>query len=342
MDDLAYETMLVTSDLIAEQKRYLFATEYYEPTKALYDRISKYIDPEYRDYEAFCNGEQIVVFLRKNANNVYDKSIKLGTEIRYPYYKVKIFPNDIDFGMNEEVINVFNKYEGTHPTSKNEEAKAYYANLDILMQYGAAGSAKVAGIVYIDENNEVEFEDILSQNAYYSAIASKAFANKLIDTQNELIKDIMQNEYENCYKEEYKLSVKDNYFRIKFNDEAIFLATDNIIKAYCAPNEIMVENYFEKNNMYREQYFTSMLQNIVTVLLAIGVNIVVMCLLSGNRFRNRKKRFDTLIQVGMSKKQLLQICILEVLREDIWCIITLPIMLPIQYILYRVKIGWKE
>ncbi len=33
--------------------RYLFSTEYAQPTKELYSKLEKYIDKEYVDYEAF-------------------------------------------------------------------------------------------------------------------------------------------------------------------------------------------------------------------------------------------------------------------------------------------------
>jgi len=82
-----------------------------------------------------------------------------------------------------------------------------------------------------------------------------------------------------------------------------------------------------------------MLQNIVTIFLAVLINIVVIGLFSANRFRNRKARFVNLYKLGMSKKQLKQICMLESAREDIWCIVTMPIVLLIQYIYYHTKLS---
>ena len=340
-DDLAYEKMAPASGamkVVTENTRYLYATEYLDPTKELYDRMSKYIEPKYRDYEAFCNGEQILVLLRKNANNTYDKSIKVGMDIRFPYYDVRLEKRTVDYGIHDDIRKVLNDVIAYYPKPGEENKYMYYNGLSQVNYFGTASKAKVVGIVYIDETNEGELSDLLSQNAYYNAIASKGLANKLTDAQNQLIKDIMDNEYVKAYKDEYKLSVKNNYFRVKFKDEAIFLATDNIIKGYCTTDEIMVENYFEKNNMYREQYFTSMLQNIVTIVLAIGVATVVMSLLTANRFRNRKKRFTNLYNIGMSKKQIKQLCMIEAIRENLWCLITLPIVLLIQYIYYSNKV----
>lgn len=42
--------------------RYIYSTEYVNPTRELYNKLEKYIDKEYRNYDDFVNGKQVVVF----------------------------------------------------------------------------------------------------------------------------------------------------------------------------------------------------------------------------------------------------------------------------------------
>lgn len=68
--------------------RYLFSTEYAQPTKELYNRLEKYIDKEYVDYEAFKEGKQVVLFLRNLPDGGYDDTINAGDTLYYNYYQV--------------------------------------------------------------------------------------------------------------------------------------------------------------------------------------------------------------------------------------------------------------
>ncbi|MBE5964733.1 MAG: ABC transporter permease [Lachnospira sp.] len=342
LDSMAYEKMADFGSQIKEideNTKYLYATEYFVPTKELYEKLSKYIAPANRNYEEFCNGEQIIIFLNKNCEGKYDDTIKVGNTIRYSYYD----PTSTTIDINNRVFNnIMKKYLSVAywvAPDDVKEAFYYYEGISNIIDYGAAATPKIAAVIYIDDDNKGEFKDIISQNAYYNAIASKELAYKLNDAQNQIIRDITDNKYEQSYKEEYHLSVKDNYFRAKFSEEALFLATDNLISSYCSKAGLKVNNYYETNKTYSEQYFTSMLQNIVTIFLAVLINIVVIGLFSANRFRNRKARFVNLYKLGMSKKQLKQICMLESAREDIWCIVTMPIVLLIQYIYYHTKLS---
>ena len=43
--------------------RYIFSTEYVNPTKELYKKLEKYIDKEYRNYDDFVNGRQDFLYL---------------------------------------------------------------------------------------------------------------------------------------------------------------------------------------------------------------------------------------------------------------------------------------
>ena len=68
--------------------RYLFATEYVNPTQKIYDIASKYIDESLINYDDFKNGKQVIVFLQDNCFREYDNTLSAGDTLYYNYYAV--------------------------------------------------------------------------------------------------------------------------------------------------------------------------------------------------------------------------------------------------------------
>jgi hypothetical protein len=66
--------------------RYLFATEYVNPTKEIYDIASKYIDKSNINYDDFASGKQVIVFIQDNCEGDYDDTLKAGDTLYYNYY----------------------------------------------------------------------------------------------------------------------------------------------------------------------------------------------------------------------------------------------------------------
>ncbi len=66
--------------------RYLYATEYVEPSEEIYEIISRYMDTEYIDYEAFARGEQVLIIEDANSSGRYDASMKTGVDLSLMNY----------------------------------------------------------------------------------------------------------------------------------------------------------------------------------------------------------------------------------------------------------------
>ncbi|MEI3201621.1 MAG: hypothetical protein V8S21_06510 [Lachnospira eligens] len=73
--------------------RYIYSTEYVNPTKELYNKLEKYIDKKYRNYDDFVNGRQVVVFLQDAPDGTYDDTLKAGDTLNYNYYQLPVDPN---------------------------------------------------------------------------------------------------------------------------------------------------------------------------------------------------------------------------------------------------------
>lgn len=67
--------------------KYLFATEYIEADSRVYDVLADITGKDEIDIQAFKDGRQVVIFLDKNPEGVYDDTITKGTDIGLMCYK---------------------------------------------------------------------------------------------------------------------------------------------------------------------------------------------------------------------------------------------------------------
>ncbi len=303
-------------DLLAEDpyatsaSKYLFGTRYADAEKELYERFEKYIPKEYQNYDQYVAGEQVIVMIERNPiTEEYDDTIKPGAHLDYISY----YRNVVDWpeGMSIEK----------------------YKELQYKSTFEPVATPLVAAVIYLDDNIKEEFTDILEESCHYTMIASINMAEKLrIAEQNHL----------KTYKGEAYAAVLPqlNYthFQVTFDDSAVVLATENVLKAYCGVNDIATESFYAKKNMLQTQLITAVMQNGATILLAVAVNIIVALMLVENRFLNRKKQFEVFVKIGMSKSQICKMSTIEALKENLFSPITaIPVTL-IQYVAWRWRV----
>ena len=291
--------------------KYIFGTRYEEPNEKLYKRFEKYIPNEYKNYEEYKAGRQVIVFVEKNPiNNAYDESITPGETLEYITY----YWNG---GLKEELYY------------SNDLRKLNYESILVPV-----AEPVVAAVIYLNDENRKEFEDILEEGCYYTMIASINMAENI---------RVEENRRYNKYKGETENKLPGlNYthFQVTFDDSAVVLATENVLKAYCGVNDIATESFYAKKNMLQTQLITAVMQNGATILLAVAVNIIVALMLVENRFLNRKKQFEVFVKIGMSKSQICKMSTIEALKENLFSPITaIPVTL-IQYVSYRVKMQY--
>ncbi len=340
--------------------KYLYATQYINPTEELYERLSKYIDKSMLDYEEFCNGEQVIVFVDKNADDEYDMSIKPGTEIRYQYY-------DIDTTIYIEEPNPFTGeflfpdtiggmpvcgYPYSQFIYENGQGKLYkeiqYVNgkewACVNLWKGtkeyyresveACVTPKAAGVVYLTEDIKDEFKDLIVNYGYYTAIASTKMGEIACERQNDFIGDVLDMELT----EETDYDMKYNQLTVTYDLTSSFSATHNILARYCEENNVTFNSLTEEKEVYRTELINSFLQNGVTIIAVIIINVLISLIIAKNRMIERRTRLQLLYRMGAGRKRIRRICMIEAFRESLWCVITMPVVLLVQYILYTGEI----
>ena len=316
--------------------RYMFSTEYTEPTKELYSKLEKYIDKEYVDYEAFKEGKQVVLFLRNLPEGGYDDTINAGDTLYYNYYRVDentyddksniidpsyflIFPYDKAY--NRYLLD----YNNTHDFNPD-----YKLMEKLEADYDACVAPQVAAVVRVTDEVMEDFNGIIPTFGYYTAIASTNMAQQAVDRQKDIMERLIGEElsgdmdFELCY----------NQISIKYDLASTFSATNNKIGVYFKNNDISYSSNVDIKNTYRTQLINSILQYGITIIAMIVMQLLIMAIVIRNRINRRKEKMKLLHSLGMRRGKIVSVCMLEALRESVWCVITMPLLLLMELLMF--------
>lgn len=316
--------------------RYMFSTEYTEPTKELYSKLEKYIDKEYVDYEAFKEGKQVVLFLRNLPEGGYDDTINAGDTLYYNYYRVDentyddksniidpsyflIFPYDKAY--NRYLLD----YNNTHDFNPD-----YKLMEKLEADYDACVAPQVAAVVRVTDEIMEDFNGIIPTFGYYTAIASINMAQQAVDRQKDIMERLIGEElssdmdFELCY----------NQISIKYDLASTFSATNNKIGVYFNNNDISYSSNVDIKNTYRTQLINSILQYGITIIAMIVVQLLIMAIIVRNRMDRRYDKIKLLHGLGMRRGKIVRICMAEALRESLWCVITMPLLLLMELLMF--------
>ena len=316
--------------------RYLFSTEYAQPTKELYSKLEKYIDKEYVDYEAFKEGKQVVLFLRDLPESGYDDTINAGDTLYYNYYRV----DENTYGDESNIID--SSYFSIFPYDKayNRYLLDYNNTHDFnpdykLMEkleaaYDACVAPQVAAVVKVTDEVMEDFNGIIPTFGYYTAIASINMAQQAVDRQKDIMERLIGEElsgdmdFELCY----------NQISIKYDLTSTFSATNNKIGVYFNNNDISYSSNVDIKNTYRTQLINSILQYGITIIAMIVMQLLIMAIVIRNRINRRKEKMMLLHSLGMRRGKIVSVCMLEALRESVWCVITMPLLLLMELLMF--------
>ena len=333
--------------------RYVFATEYVNPTKEIYDIASKYIDKSNINYDDFASGKQVIVFIQDNYEGDYDDTLKAGDTLYYNYYNVPfgqcnkagyitssnaVYPYDIPF---------FNKYNNSgkidlqvelkdedNPDTASTTYSFTQTDLEVETMFGACVAPKVAAVIKVTDEVKEDFNGIMPDYGYYTALASTELAKQEIDNQKDLMLRITGEELTDGI--DFKLQY--NQIKIDYDLSSTFSATNNKVALYLKSNNITYKSNVDSKNVYRTQLVNNILQYGITIMAVIIIQILIMAIIIRNRIESRRGKFILFRKMGMTRGKLLGICMREALRESLWCIVTLPLMLILEVLIYSSNI----
>ncbi len=338
--------------------RYLFATEYVNPTQKIYDIASKYIDESLINYDDFKNGKQVIVFLQDNCFREYDNTLSAGDTLYYNYYAVpfgelgteylnnvyrgkSVYSYDVPFYNrynNSGKVDLYNKNLPTNDDGGYLTVHSYtgdQAALEIENIMGACVSPKVAAVVKVTDEVKADFNGIIPDYGYYTVLASEELAKQAIDSQKDLMQRITGEELT----DDIDFNLEYNQISIKYDLSSTFSATNNKVALYLKNNNITYKSNVDDKNIYRTQLVNNILQYGITILAVVIIQVFIMAIIIRNRIDRRLDRLKLLRHMGMTKGRMIAICMYEVFRESLWCILTMPFIMIAGMIIYAREIN---
>lgn len=367
--------------------KYLFATEYVEADSRVYDVLADITGKDEIDIQAFKDGRQVVIFLDKNPEGVYDDTITKGTDIGLMCYKA--YPEnygyiDKDYAssyymaiysyMHDKgiVTDDFNKINSeyfhslisdnkqdklkqltelfeknnvkflddfyTYWADKGEEQFYQYVDsyLDINIageklkvydyssDYVPAAAAEVAKVIYVDDEVKDKLKEYIPEFGQYTMLASDELGKKALDTQNNILKDyLMLDELP----EEINLSMKYNQINVSYGLDSIYNGTANAVASYLGQAGYAYNSYSHDKDLIKSNTIEAYILYGFTGITAFLVYMIVSLIILKNRLLQYQSRINILRNTGASKDIIFSIYMKQSIREMLWCIMLMPLML---------------
>ena len=332
--------------------RYIYSTEYVNPTKELYSKLEKYIDKEYRNYDDFVNGRQVVVFLQDAPDGTYDDTLKAGDTLNYNYYQLPVNPNltlESDIALGNYVYPYdkafYEKYNksgkvnlnvdfnglGGSLGNDNDDEKQILEGYEVL--FDACVSPTVAAVIKVTDDVREDFNGIMVDYGYYTALAGMSLAEQAVDNQRSLMERMTGDEMTG----DLDFSLHYNQLSVQYDLSSAFSATNNKLSVYFENNDLAYGSNVDAKNIYRTQLINNILQYGITIAAAVVIQLLIMAIIVRNRIERRKERYKLLHGLGMRRGTIVRICMLEALRESVWCIFTMPLILILELLMYTRK-----
>ena len=184
--------------------------------------------------------------------------------------------------------------------------------------YAACVAPQVAAVVKVTDEVMEDFNGIIPTFGYYTAIASINMAQQAVDRQKDIMERLIGEElsgdmdFELCY----------NQISIKYDLTSTFSATNNKIGVYFNNNDISYSS------------INSILQYGITIIAMIVMQLLIMAIVIRNRINRRKEKMMLLHSLGMRRGKIVSVCMLEALRESVWCVITMPLLLLMELLMF--------
>lgn len=367
--------------------KYLFATEYVEADSRVYDVLADITGKDEIDIQAFKDGRQVVIFLDKNPEGVYDDTITKGTDIGLMCYKA--YPEnysyiDKDYAssyymaiysyMHDKgiVTDDFNKINSeyfhsliadneqdklkqltelfeknnvkflddfyTYWADKDEEQFYQYVDsyLDINIadeklkvydyssDYVPAAAAEVAKVIYIDDEVKDKLKEYIPEFGQYTMLASDELGKKALDTQNNILKDyLMLDELP----EEINLSMKYNQINVSYGLDSIYNGTANAVASYLGQAGYAYNSYSHDKDLIKSNTIEAYILYGFTGITAFLVYMIVSLIILKNRLLQYQGRINILRNTGADKDVIFNIYMKQSIREMLWCIMLMPLMI---------------
>lgn len=168
---------------------------------------------------------------------------------------------------------------------------------------------------------------------YYTALAGMSLAEQAVDNQRNLMERMTGDEMTG----DLDFSLHYNQLSVQYDLSSAFSATNNKLSVYFENNDLVYNSNVDAKNIYRTQLINNILQYGITIAASVVIQLLIMAIIVRNRIERRKEKYKLLHGLGMRRGTIVKICMLEALRESVWCIFTMPLILIMELLMYTRK-----
>ena len=194
-------------------------------------------------------------------------------------------------------------------------------------------SPQDAAVIKVTDDVKEDFNGIMPDYGYYTALAGMSLAQQAVDNQRSFMERITGDKMTG----NLEFGLKYNQLNINYDLSSTFSATNNKVAVYFDNNELSYSSNVDEKNIYRTQLINNILQYGITIAAVIVIQLLIMAIIVRNRIERRKASYKLLHGIGMRQGTIVKMCMIEAVRESVWCIFTMPLILIMELLMYTRK-----
>lgn len=257
--------------------------------------------------------------------NLISRTCLSGSDVESQTKAIQETREKYDQGVISE--EVYRGYLGSYANTELERRYRYKT------RYTPAADTQVAAVIYITDENRDEintaFKEYIPEFGQYTMIATTALLQEAFDNQNENVKQYFLLDE---LPDELTLKLKYNQVNIRYGIDSALVSTGNIVSSYLGQSGFSYKSYSEEKDLLKQKTIETMMLYGISLLAAVFVVIAVSVLIVKNRCEKYESRLRTIKRTGAKDTVLVRICMLECIREAIWCPFVAVIVILLEWI----------
>jgi hypothetical protein len=117
-----------------------------------------------------------------------------------------------------------------------------------------------------------------------------------------------------------------------------FVSTNNIVTAFLKQAGFECKSYSEQKDQLKEKTVEAILLYGFSGLASLVIYILISLVILMNRLEKNRASLDILAKTGASRSVRVKICMIECLRESLWCIVVFPLSVLIDYLTVKSRV----
>lgn len=195
-----------------------------------------------------------------------------------------------------------------------------------------AAVTKAAAVIYVDDDIKEQLKEYIPEFGVYTMLASDELGSKAVSAQNELLKDYL---IVDELPDDITLAMKYNQINVRYGLNSVYNGTVNAVASYLRQAGFIYNSYSEEKDIVKGKTVEALILYGFTLVVSLTVYMVVLVIVLRNRMAEYKERMCILRSTGADREVIYRLYMYGCIRELLWCIILMPVMLLIDNICMR-------